>query len=76
MYAIRAVYDGINFEPKEPIPVKEKYEVIITFTSPVNNTDNQRKKFSKTEKKKITDSLYGILPSDIDLDKLRTERLQ
>jgi hypothetical protein len=31
MYAIKAVYDGFSFLPKQSVPVKGKYEVIITF---------------------------------------------
>jgi len=36
MYAIKAIYDGVNFKPKQPIPIKEEYEVIITFVEPTN----------------------------------------
>ena len=35
MYAIKAIYDGVNFKPKQPIAIKEQYEVIITFVEPV-----------------------------------------
>ena len=35
MYAIKAIYDGTNFKPMQPIPVKENYEVVITFIEPV-----------------------------------------
>ncbi|MCL2004225.1 MAG: DUF2281 domain-containing protein [Oscillospiraceae bacterium] len=35
MYAIKAIYDGTNFKPLQPIPVKEDYEVVITFVDPV-----------------------------------------
>jgi len=35
MHAIRAIYDGVNFTPKQPITVKEPYEVVITFLEPV-----------------------------------------
>ena len=35
MYAIKALYDGVNFKPKQPIAIKEEYEVIITFVKPV-----------------------------------------
>lgn len=74
MYAIKAVYDGIGFKPQEPIPVNEEYEVVITFTIPIKSSGN--KHFSKTEKNKITGSLFGVLPSDIDLDESRSERLR
>ena len=35
MQAIRAVYDGVNFTPKQPVPVKGNYEVVITFLEPM-----------------------------------------
>jgi len=35
MYAIKAIYDGVNFKPTQPIPVKENYEVVITFIEPI-----------------------------------------
>jgi len=35
MYTIKAVFDGINFKPIQPIPVTENYEVIITFLEPI-----------------------------------------
>ena len=76
MFAISAVYDGIGFKPKEPIPVNEEYEVVITFTTPVKAAGNSPKRFSKAEKNNITGSLFGVLPSNIDLDKEREERLQ
>ena len=37
MYAIKAVYDGAKIMPLEPIPVKEKYNVVITFIEPTKN---------------------------------------
>jgi len=35
MHAIRAIYDGTNFRPIQPIPVNDNYEVVITFIAPV-----------------------------------------
>ena len=35
MQTIKAIYDGIDFKPLQPIPVKENYEVFITFVEPV-----------------------------------------
>jgi hypothetical protein len=34
MYAIKAEFDGTKITPKEPVPVNEPYETIITFTRP------------------------------------------
>ena len=36
MQAIKAIYDGVNFMPTQPIPVEGKYEVVITFIEPIN----------------------------------------
>jgi len=76
MYAINAVYDGTGFKPREPIPVNEEYEVVITFTNPVKNSETAPKRFSETEKNEITHSLFGVLPSDVDLNEARAERLR
>lgn len=35
MYAVKAIYDGVNFKPRQPISVKGQYEVVITFLEPV-----------------------------------------
>jgi predicted DNA-binding antitoxin AbrB/MazE fold protein len=35
MYAVKAIYDGVNFKPKQPISVKGEYEVVITFIEPI-----------------------------------------
>ena len=35
MFAVKAIYDESKFVLDEPIPVKGKYEVLITFTNPV-----------------------------------------
>jgi predicted DNA-binding antitoxin AbrB/MazE fold protein len=76
MHAIKALYDGTNFKPKEPIPVNEEYEVVITFTTPVKDSKKQSGYFSNTEKDALRKSLFGVLPSNIDLDEAREERLR
>ena len=68
MYAIKALYDGTGFKPKEPIPVNGEYEVVITFTTPVKDLKKQSGYFSNTEKDALRKSLFGVLPSNIDLD--------
>ena len=37
MYAVKAIYDGVNFKPTQPIAVEGRYEVIITFVEPIEN---------------------------------------
>jgi len=76
MYAIKAVYDGMGFKPREPVPVSGEYEVVITFTAPVKSPESLSKRFSQTEKNAITKSLFGVLPPDIDLNEAREERLR
>ena len=39
MYAIKAIYDGENFKPKQPITVKGQYEVVIMFIEPINTVE-------------------------------------
>jgi predicted DNA-binding antitoxin AbrB/MazE fold protein len=41
MYAVKAIYDGNIFKLEEPIPTKEKYEVVITFTKPLKKTQDK-----------------------------------
>ena len=37
MFAIKAIYDGVNFTPLQPVPIKENYEVIIIFSNPLKS---------------------------------------
>ena len=66
MQAIRAIYDGVGFKPKQPIPVKENYEVIITFLEPLPNTDKTpRKHIPLSERLKDWDGKrYELQPED------------
>jgi len=36
MQAIKAIFDGIHFKPKQPIPVSGQYEVVITFVEQIS----------------------------------------
>jgi hypothetical protein len=45
MQAINAIFEGNSFRPLEPIPVDGKYEVVITFTKPIE-VDNEALKQS------------------------------
>jgi len=47
MQAINAIYDGNYFKPTEPVPVKGKYEVVITFTKSLDSTDKKRQRILK-----------------------------
>ena len=48
MYAIKAIYDGLTFNPIQPIPVKENYEVVITFIEPVEKGAHQPVKLPRS----------------------------
>ena len=64
MYAIKAIYDGSNFKPMQPIPVKENYEVVITFIEPVKKEQSGIMNFA------------GIWKDEnvLDLDEIISER--
>jgi hypothetical protein len=47
MQAIKAIFDGSDFTPVEPIPVQGKYEVIITFTKPIEPLDKRKERILK-----------------------------
>ena len=61
MQTIKAIYDGTGFRPIQKIPVKENYEVFITFVGPIlsNNSNthdlqkNPRSEFIGSWKDKI-----------------------
>jgi predicted DNA-binding antitoxin AbrB/MazE fold protein len=48
MYAIKAIYDRNHFKPEEPVPVEGKYEVVITFTKPINTSQEEILKYFNT----------------------------
>ena len=47
MQSINAIYDGNQFKPIDPIPVKDTYEVVITFTRPIDTSVSKREKILK-----------------------------
>ncbi|MCL2198585.1 MAG: DUF2281 domain-containing protein [Defluviitaleaceae bacterium] len=47
MYAVKALYDGVNFKPEQPIEIKEQYKVIITFVEPVKKTGISKLSFKR-----------------------------
>ena len=61
MYAIKAIYNESGFYPMQPIPVKEDYEVVITFINPIesNNTG-----IAETPKRSCAE-LIGLLKGKV-----------
>jgi len=35
MQTVKAIFDGVNFLPKQPLPISGKYEVEIIFLEPI-----------------------------------------
>jgi len=76
MYAIKAMFDGENFIPKQPIPVNGKCEVIITFMEHEdkdnNDVDDDIIYLLKPDltKKPVLGRLNGLIkiPDDFDSD--------
>ena len=79
MFAVKGVYDGNSVIVKEPIPVRERYEVIVTFVESINY-EKKLPILSKHDietmlKGSVTESLIGALPhSDKLLEDYRAER--
>jgi hypothetical protein len=44
MQAINAIFDGNYFKPIDPIPVKGRYEVVITFTKSIDTNDKKKQR--------------------------------
>ena len=64
MTAIKAIYDGINFKPLHPVPVKGNYEVVITFLEPIKTKSATRPPFefgSMTGKMRMADDFDAPL---------------
>jgi hypothetical protein len=47
VYAVKAVYDGVNIKPTRPISVEGKHDVIITFINPVSAENAAGGEFSE-----------------------------
>ena len=72
MLSIQGIFDGVAIKPKEPIPFKEEYEVVITFLKPKDRTEKEHNDIH--ERLAIAESLFGILPSTITDDEVKAER--
>ena len=64
MTAIKAIYNGVNFKPLHPVPVKGSYEVVITFLEPIKTKMAVRPPFeygSMTGKMRMADDFDAPL---------------
>ncbi|MDR1748066.1 MAG: DUF104 domain-containing protein [Spirochaetaceae bacterium] len=61
MYAVKAIYDGTKFKFAEPLPIKENYEVIITFTNPIQKTQEDILQYFNIWDKSDVDCITEII---------------
>ena len=76
MYAVKAIYDGNYFKPIEPFPVEGKYEVVITFTNPIDTKDTKRQRILKhfgTWNDEDIETINKIVEERADFSKNRDE---
>jgi len=78
MYAVKAIYDGVTFRPKQPISVKGQYEVVIMFIEPLNKNTEKNPRFLLEPDMSKTPSLGELngtikIPDDFDepLDEMK-----
>ena len=78
MQAIKAVFDGVNFKPKQPIPVSGQYEVVITFVEQITHDEIDNTEYliePDTSKTPVLGRLNGTItiPHDFDepLDEMK-----
>ena len=71
MQAVKAVYDGFTFKPKQPIPIQGHYEVVITFIEPIIDMNEEKSTpgkrrlgFLKDKVPPLPDSFFDPLPEE------------
>ena len=72
MLVVTGVFENERFIPDRPVSIPQKTKVVVTIEE---ETKKSTRYFTQTEKDAISRSLFGVLPSTIDLDKAREERL-
>jgi len=73
MFAVKGIYDGSKVLVNEPIPVRERCEVIVTF---VSLPEIDRKEISVEDRVAALNRLVGIASKNpISLEEARAERL-
>jgi len=73
MFAVQGTYADGSITISEPVPVRKKYDVIITFLKPATQAENNADKGKKIA---ALNRITGILSdSNITLEEARMERL-
>jgi hypothetical protein len=74
MYAIKGIYDGQKVKFADPVPVKEKYDVLITFLKPIDLS--VQPEIKSEEKLAALNRLVGITANNpVSEAAARTQRL-
>jgi len=73
MYEVKAIYDGNNFKFAEPLPIKENYEVVITFTKPIKKTQESILRYFNTWDKNDVDCIAEVIKERENFFLNRTE---
>jgi len=66
MFAVKGVYDGNSVIVDEPIPVKERYDVIVTFIESVGY--EKKAKDDNSDRKKAFDFLINFPKKELPKD--------
>jgi hypothetical protein len=73
MFAVQGIYSDGTVTINEPIPIDKKYDVIITFLKPVEQTE---KRADRERKIAALNRIRGILSNNtMTLEEARMERL-
>ena len=73
MFAVKAIFDGNNFKLEEPLPTRENYEVIITFTKPIERSQEDILQYFNTWDKDDADCISEIIKERDSFSMGRTE---
>ena len=76
MQAIKAVYDGLTFIPRQPVTVQGQYEVVITFLEPIEPAEQATNQDEINKRREMLKSLKGCMEGvKVDLSEVREERI-
>ena len=66
MYAVKAIYDGVNFKPTQPISVKGQHEVVITFLEPVDDAKAKKSRYIR-EPDPTKSTILGLWEGEVKI---------
>jgi hypothetical protein len=73
MFAVQGIYADGTVTINEPVPINKKYDVVVTFIKPVEQTDKGQ---DRERKIAALNRISGILSnSTMTLEEARAERL-